>query len=274
VFLRVVAAVPAAAALPWGCGDNDVPHYLTDLERRVLEACADRIFPPDEHGPGAAALGAVDYIEQLLTAFEHDPPRLHAVGPFSDRNPFPAADGSLSGEHPADGFREFLPLSRVQERGWRLRLYGSAGVPGGGPNDAILGPIVGLRDLLRDSIAEAIAASGLSHDELHGAALMNLYDLLPDDTRDQVDLLVLQSVFGLPEYGGNRDRGGWRTIYFDGDSMPLGYTFIDPGSGQIADRPDHPVIGPAAAADPDPMDEEIVGLYSAAVTVLGGKQFY
>jgi len=33
----------------------------------------------DEQVPGASALGAVDYVEQLLTALDHDPPRIWAA---------------------------------------------------------------------------------------------------------------------------------------------------------------------------------------------------
>lgn len=33
----------------------------------------------DEQVPGAAALGAVDYVETLLTALDHDPPRVWAA---------------------------------------------------------------------------------------------------------------------------------------------------------------------------------------------------
>ena len=33
----------------------------------------------DEQVPGASALGAVDYVERLLTALDHDPPRIWAA---------------------------------------------------------------------------------------------------------------------------------------------------------------------------------------------------
>ena len=96
LFLKVVSAVPAVFVLP-ACGDNKtVPHFLTDTERRALKAIANAIVPKDDHGPGAGDLGAVDYIDQLLSAFEYDPPRILAAGPFSDRQPFPADDGSPS----------------------------------------------------------------------------------------------------------------------------------------------------------------------------------
>lgn len=281
LVLQLFGALPATAWLQVGCGDNahtdteiEPPRYLTDTERRVLAACADVVFPPDDSGPGAAELGAVDFIESLLTALEYDPPRLHAAGPFSGRTPFPADDGSPSTRFPPDQFLEFLPLSRVQRAGWQLRLYGSSGTPGGGPNDGVLGPVIGLRDLLRDGIAAALEAYGMPIDSVDDVMLRGIYRFLSDDVRAQLDLLVMQSVFSLPEYGGNRDRGGWRTIYYEGDSMPLGYTFVAPGTQQIVDRPAAPVIGPATTPDPEPMDDEIVGLFQIAVLVLGGKQFY
>lgn len=276
-MLQLFGALPATAWLQVGCGPDaevETPRYLTDTERRVLAACADAVFPPDDSGPGAAELGAVDFIESLLTALEHDPPRLHAAGPFSGRNPYPADDGSASARFPPDQFLEFLPLSRVQRAGWQLRLYGSSGTPGGGPNDAVLGPVIGLRDLLRDGVAAAIEAFDMPIESLDEVALRGIHGFLSEDVRAQLDLLVMQSVFSLPEYGGNRDRGGWRTIYYEGDSMPLGYTYVAPGTQQILDRPGAPVIGPTTTADPEPMDEEIVGLFQIAVLVLGGKQFY
>jgi hypothetical protein len=274
VFLKILGALPASAMLSYGCGSSG-PRFLTDTERRVLAACAEAVFPADDSGPGAAELGAVEFIENLLTAFEHDPPHLHAAGPFSGRNPYPADDGGASKRFPPDQFLEFLPLSRVQRAGWQLRLYGSRGVSGGGPNDAALGPVIGLRDLLRDGIAEAIAQFPRAIDSVDDVFLQGIYDYLPAEARAQVQLLVLQSLFSLPEYGGNRDRGGWGLLHgYEGDSMPLGYTHIDPVTGLIVDRPDAPVIGPETKTEPEPMDDQVIQVFMAAVAVLGGKQFY
>jgi hypothetical protein len=273
LFLKVVGALPASAWLSAACSSSG-PRYLSDTERRVLGACADAIFPPDDSGPGAAELGAVDFIENLVTAFEHEPPRIHAAGPFSDRNPFPADDGTPSNRFPPDQFLDYLALSRVQRAGWQLRIYGSKGVPGGGPNDAVLGPVIGLRDMLRDGVAAAIEAFPMPIDQVDDAFLRNIYGYVTEPARSQIELLVLQSLFSVPEYGGNRNGGGWKVIHFDGDSMPLGYTFIDPATGQIRDRANAPVIGPTTTPDPDPMDSEMISLFQAAVQVLGGKQFY
>lgn len=53
------AADSAAEALRTGEG----PRVLTEAERRTLEAFSDRILPPDGDAPGAAALGAVVFMD-------------------------------------------------------------------------------------------------------------------------------------------------------------------------------------------------------------------
>lgn len=274
LFLKLVGAVPATAFLVPACGAS-APRFLTDTERRVLAACANAVFPRDDSGPGAADLGAVDFIDNLLTAFEHDPPRIHAAGPFSDRNPFPAEDGSASKRYPANDFLEFLPLSRVQRAGWQLRLYGSRGTPGGSPNDAVLGPVIGLRDKLRDGIAAAIEAFPMSIDDVDDSFLEGVFDYMPTELRSEIELLVIQSLFSLPEYGGNRDRGGWRILHdYPGDSVPFGYSYIEPGTSQIRDRAETPLVGPETREEPEAMDAQIVSLFEGAVAILGGKKFY
>ena len=112
----------------------------------------------------AAAMGAVGYIERLLTAFDVTPPALHAGGPFSGRRP-----GATQND-----FARFLPLSRVSEAGWRLRLYGSAGVSGGGPNDKVLGPVRGLRERVKQTLAMALAQHP-DNDPEHSGDTARLY---------------------------------------------------------------------------------------------------
>ena len=54
--------------------------WFEHAEREVIAAAL------DEQVPGASGLGAVDYVERLLTALDHDPPRIWAA-------PHPASDG-------------------------------------------------------------------------------------------------------------------------------------------------------------------------------------
>lgn len=73
--------------------------FETD-ERRAIAAAMDAAVP------GASGFGAVEYVEQLLTALDHDPPRIWAApGPWA------------SGDGPA-----WLALGPWERHAWRLRL--------------------------------------------------------------------------------------------------------------------------------------------------------
>src|SRR2546428_6036537 len=152
--------------------------FFTGHEFATLSALCDRVIPPDRD-PGARALGAAHYIERMLTAFDHRVPLVFAGGPFSNRNPFPDNDdGTPSLRRPRNAFRRFIPLTRVQGLRWRAELFGSAAVPGGDFNDAALGPLVGLRDVYRASLARV--------DEVARMAAGNDFVALPADQQDQV----------------------------------------------------------------------------------------
>jgi hypothetical protein len=238
------------------------PRFFDDHERATLEALCDRIVPPDSD-PGARALGAAAYIENLLTAFDLPVPRLFARGPFSGRNPYPNPGlGTPSPVHPPDLFRASIRPSRVQELYWRAEILGSAaaGLP---PHlDAQRGgPLVGLRDLYRAALAKvdqvAQSTFGLAFVDLTPAQQDQVFTAVdratvfpPDPLRDGrsfVDLLIghtLEGCFAPPEYGGNADAEGWRMIGLEGDSQPLGYSLYSQRTHSYRERPDHPMSTP------------------------------
>jgi gluconate 2-dehydrogenase gamma chain len=76
-FLKSGSA--AAAATAAACtGPGGRWRELTDAEANTLAAACDQIVPPDEH-PGAAAAGAVDFIDrQLATRSREERPRWRA----------------------------------------------------------------------------------------------------------------------------------------------------------------------------------------------------
>lgn len=180
-----------------------MPIWLTDLEYRTLATACDRMIPPTESAPGAAAAGVADYIDGLLGAFGVDPPRIWARGPTSGRH----------GGEPA--FAAFHPLSPLDELAWRIRIEGSRGLP----EREFNGPVTGLQQLYRDGLAT------LGDD---------FCDLGPDEQDERIDSLpefsamlfhhVCEGMYGAPEYGGNRDGIGWRSIGFAGDVQPRGWT--------------------------------------------------
>jgi hypothetical protein len=266
-FLKAMAVAAAALTLP-ATGVRRAyakarGRFLTRAERATLEALCDRIIPPDKD-PGAGALGAVDYVDGLLTAFDHDPPRIFAGGPFSGRTPYPdTRTGRPSRRRPRNEFKHFITLSRVQELRWRAEIFGSDTVPGADYNDAALGPLIGLRQLYREGLAKvdqvARATAGAPFARLSSAKQDSVFKMLdapnvfrPDPRRGMtfIDLVIehtLEGCFAAPEYGGNRHARGWRLLGLEGDSQPLGYSLFSTQKDGYNERRRHPM----STANPD-----------------------
>jgi hypothetical protein len=180
-----------------------VPIWLTDHEHAVVATVADRLIPPYDEHPGGAALGVADYIDGLLGAFEFDPPRIWAGGPFSGR----AGDKS--------SFDQFMELSALEELAWRTRIEGSKGMVERERNGAVIG--------FQQQYREGIAALG-----------RDFLDVTPDEQdtrlraqREFKQLLYVhacEGAYAAPEYGGNRGLAGWTAIQYGGDVQPRGYT--------------------------------------------------
>jgi hypothetical protein len=281
-FLKITSAGAVVLMAPLtleGCWDGEGrPRFFTDAERAILDAATARILITDAD-PGAREAHAVDYIEALLTAFEYDPPLIFAGGPFSGRRPFPdSTNGQPSDDFPRNAFESFLPLTRVQEIAWRMRIYGSANVPGGDFNDAVLGPTKGWRDLYREGL-QALDAKAR---ELLGADFIALPPEQQDEALAQTDFEfigpliehTLEGSFAAPEYGGNAELVDWRWVKFEGDSQPLGFSLFDESSESYRELPDAPV----SEANPDEdfagLQGSIADLIESIATGTGGKRFF
>jgi len=114
--------------------------FLNERERRVLTVAATHLLPygPDPvTAPGVNEAGVVDYVDQLPSALDHDPPRIWAGGPISDRA------GSDTNH-----FLDVLPLGRLEELTWRMRLEGSRGQP----ERELRGPVRGWQEVYREGL--------------------------------------------------------------------------------------------------------------------------
>jgi hypothetical protein len=202
-FVVGAALAPLALRLApdaWARSPGAPLRALTDHEGDVVEAATARLIPgptddPLEAGsPGAREANVVGYIDAFLSAFDDDPPRIYAGGPFSGRH---GGDG--------DDFADFAPLSALQERWWR-------------------GEIARLQRVYRQGVAALDAAAGGSY----ASADPLTQDLvLANDATGFRDVLFDHAIEGwlaAPEYGGNSDGAGWRAVAFDGDVCPDGYT--------------------------------------------------
>jgi hypothetical protein len=195
-------AAPLAAVLPraaWAAPGAPL-RFLDAHQGAVVVAATARLIPGPtddllELGhPGAREAHVVGFIDGLLSAFDTDPPRIFAGGPFSGRH---------GGDH--DDFADFAPLSALQDTWWRAE-------------------IARLQGVYRKGIAALDAAAGGSY----AAADAVTQDLtLANDGTGFRDVLfdhAIQGWLASPEYGGNQGQVGWVEIRFPGDAVPKGYT--------------------------------------------------
>jgi Gluconate 2-dehydrogenase subunit 3 len=174
--------------------------FFTAHETAVVAAAAARLVPgpaddPAEAGhPGAREADVVHYIDTTLAALRSGPPRVHAGGPWSDRQA--AGPNHLAG---------FIPPGPATRIAWERRLAAWQGRYRDG---------IAQLDVLADG--DFTAASLAVQDEI----------LASSAAADFVDLLFSHAIEGMyanPEYGGNRGLAGWADIGFPGDVQPRGY---------------------------------------------------
>jgi hypothetical protein len=177
--------------------------FFTPAQYAVIEAACERLIPAADGHPGARQLEVAMYVDGLLGAFAVDPPRIFAGGPYSGR-----AGGTAS-------FADFLPLSRLEELAWRTRIEGSQGIP----EREFNGPVAGWQQEYRDGLA----ALGDDFGTLDGDAQDARLDAVPA-FKALLYRHACEGAYGAPEYGGNKDLGGWIAISYPGDVQPRGYT--------------------------------------------------
>jgi hypothetical protein len=180
-----------------------MPIWLTEPEYLTLRAACNRLIPPDGDTPGAGDAGAADYIDTLLGAFSFVPPRIWAGGPTSGR-----AGGEAC-------FGNFHPLSLLDELAWRTRIEGSRGLT----EREFNGPVTGYQERYREGLADLgvdFAECTPGQQEEHLRSRPDFLELLFGHT--------CEGMYGAPEYGGNHDTIGWRSIGFAGDVQPRGWT--------------------------------------------------
>jgi hypothetical protein len=283
-LVQWIGAVTAARVLP-GCSSSSAPatmtgpkppapSFLSTKQQDALAALADYFVPPD-HDPGGSALGVVPYVEQLMTALDGTAAKVFAGGPYSGRQPYANPDGTPSTHFPPDSFTTFVPLDRYRLAAWQLRLKGSDNVPGGGVNDAVLGKTIGWQTQVTAALDAAIAGIKISLDTSTPAADVKVaFESMPAAAKELITELVIEGCWSSPEYGGNKNLGGFKFANFEGDSQPLGYSLYDETTGSYKERPDAPVSTANPGPDPAPLDDATRTLITTLVEFAGGKVYF
>jgi hypothetical protein len=190
---------------------KDTFRAFTPHQAAVVEAATARLVPgpsddPAEAGhPGAREAGVVHYIDAVLGALHHQPPRIYAGGPFSNRG---------GAKH--DDLHRFLDVSPAVREHWRARL-------------------ADLQAAYSSGIAALDAASGGDFAEAMSAWQDQALTQNPLGFTDVLFQHTIEAMYGIPEYQGNRDLVGWHEIRFRGDTQPRGYTDAEV---QRSDGPD------------------------------------
>jgi hypothetical protein len=179
----------------------------------VLAALFDALIPGDEASPGATQCHAAWYLDQFLGAFDVNPPRIYAGGPYSGRH------GGLN------NFKDFIPLSRVETIRWRTYIEGSNGIP----EREFNGPVKGLRAKYEETF-EALDKAAKAPPFRKRFALCVLEDrraVLTSFDKESLKLAyehAVEGTYGDPVYGGNFEMKGWKLIDYEGDRQPKGFT--------------------------------------------------
>lgn len=211
--------------------------YFDEHQAAVVTEATARLIPgptddPAEAGhPGAREAGVVVFIDLFLSAFDDDPPRIFAGGPWSDRH------GGAENE-----MKSFIPLSTYEEEQWRQR-------------------IAELRERYEIGIAALDEAAGgdfaaASPEEQDAILVANT----ADGFRGLLFEHAIEGTYSNPEYGGNRSLVGWSETGSAGDVAPLGWTAEETSE---SDGPDPAPPGvelpfPAEVADAASQGEEVL----------------
>lgn len=178
----------------------------------VLAALFDALIPGDDASPGATQCHAAWYLDQLLGAFNVNPPRIYAGGPYSGRH---------GGRN---NFKDFIPLNRVETIRWRTYLEGSIGIP----EREFNGQVKGLRKKYEELFDALTKAAKLTFKQRFTlCTLVERREVLTDFDKDQRDMAyehAVEGTYGDPVYGGNFEMKGWKVIDYEGDRQPVGFT--------------------------------------------------
>jgi hypothetical protein len=179
--------------------------FFTEHEGAVIKAAAARLVPGPEddpieklyNSPGATEAGVVYYIDTMLSAFDFKVPKIFAGGPWSNRH--------LGGYGDHENYMlHFVPLAPRQEWAWRRR-------------------IAGLRKSYRAAVKQLDAAAGGDFSKASQSTQDQVLTKL-GDVRDLIFANVIEGMYSVPEYDGNRNTTGWKSVNWPGDSQRRGYT--------------------------------------------------
>lgn len=166
---------------------NQALMYFTPEQFRVVEAACERIFPEDELGPGARALGAAYFIDHQLAGEWGFNARDYMQGPFYPGEATQGYQGRLKR-------REIFNIG-IQE----MNNYS---------NEKFKKRFNELTPEQQDEVLKAFESGEVNLTPNSAAAFFQLHLSA-----------TLEGLYADPLYGGNKNMDGWRLKRYPGNQM-------------------------------------------------------
>ncbi|MDQ6419518.1 gluconate 2-dehydrogenase subunit 3 family protein [Paenibacillus sp. LHD-117] len=180
--------------------------FLTQEQFRVVESATERIFPEDENGPGAKALGVAFFIDHQLAGDWGFNGRDYMQAPFYAGEKEQGYQGRLKR-------REIFEIGIKEMSNYSLTQYQK-----------------GFAELAPEEQDEVLKAFESDAVKLTTISASSFFKMLRTNT--------LEGAYSDPLYGGNLDMNGWRMRGYPGNQMSYSasidkdYTKMDPISLQ------------------------------------------
>lgn len=172
--------------------DQALQYFKSNADFTILSHATERIFPADEHGPGAIELGVPYYIDHQLAGRWGVNTKEYRQGPFHKGEPNQGYQSSLNHHEVFDlGIEALEQYSQSKFNNNFIKLEAEA-------QDEVL------IDFDENKVDMVIISSNL------------FFELLRK--------LTLEGVYADPLYGGNKNLQGWKMKEFPG--VQLSYTEV------------------------------------------------
>lgn len=158
--------------------------FSRDADFNVLSAATERIFPEDDNGPGAIALGAPYFIDKQLAGRWGLNAKEYMRGPFQEGDPEQGYQSAMTrSEIFTQGVRRINEISDEQFE-------------------------ENFDDLEEEQQNEILSAFDNDEVDMDGVSSATFFSLLRQAT--------IEGVYSDPLYGGNKNMDGWRMKEYPG----------------------------------------------------------
>jgi gluconate 2-dehydrogenase gamma chain len=158
--------------------------YFTEPEATFIEAAVERLIPTDESGPGARSAGVAFFIDQQLLGAFGTAAKTYRGGPWVAGTPM---QGYQLRQTPAEVYRQGIAATEAY------------------CNTTYQSRFNALTAAQQDDVLKGLDGGTIKFDTVPAKTF---FEMLLQNT--------VEGFFADPQYGGNRDKAGWKLIGFPG----------------------------------------------------------